>query len=117
MQSERPDLDQSAAHDPAGRIVDDKMAEARERIDRIEKSAGEASPGAQQAAPEKVGMEAERTFEKSLQDLEAASRDLKARITEEKRRHDMPIDSSLGDPEVEARNADGRNDLPDVDDQ
>jgi hypothetical protein len=115
MQSERPDLDQSAAHDPAGRIVDDRMAEARERIDRIEKSAGEASPQAQQAAPEKVGMEAERAFEKELKDLEAASRDLKARIIEEKRRSDMPIDASLGDPEVEARNADGRNDLPDAD--
>jgi hypothetical protein len=29
----------------------------------------------------------------------------------------MPIDSALGNPEIERQNADGRNDLPDTDDE
>jgi hypothetical protein len=53
----------------------------------------------------------------SLAKLKDASRDLKQRIIEEKRKNDMPINSSLGDPEVDARNADGRNDLPEADDE
>jgi hypothetical protein len=48
--------------------------------------------------------------------LKEASRDLKERIIEEKKRNAMPVNSSLGDPEIDARNADGRNDLPDEDD-
>jgi hypothetical protein len=52
----------------------------------------------------------------SLAELKNASEDLKQRIEEEKRRNDMPLNSSLGDPKVDARNADGRNDLPDSDD-
>ena len=36
---------------------------------------------------------------RSLERLKNASRDLKQRIEEEKRRHDMPIDSALGNPE------------------
>jgi hypothetical protein len=91
-------------HDAAGGVVDDKTAEARERIDRIEKSAGANSPEVQ-------------AVERSLSDLEAASTDLKARIIEEKKRNAMPIDSALGNPEIERQNADGRNDLPDTDDE
>jgi len=53
----------------------------------------------------------------SLADLKEASRDLKERIIEEKKRNAMPINASLGDPEVDARNADGRNDRPDEDDE
>jgi hypothetical protein len=53
---------------------------------------------------------------RSLADLKNASHDLKQRITDEKRRNDMPVNSSLGDPKIDARNADGRNDLPDSDD-
>ena len=90
------------AHDAAGRVVDDKTAEARERIDRIEKSAGANLPDVQ-------------AVERSLADLEAASTDLKERIIEEKKRNAMPIDSALGNPEIERQNADGRNDLPDTD--
>jgi hypothetical protein len=52
----------------------------------------------------------------SLDKLKSASEDLKHRIEEEKRRNDMPLNSSLGDPKVDARNADGRNDLPESDD-
>ena len=53
----------------------------------------------------------------SLARLKDASRDLKERIIDEKRRNALPIDSALGNPEEEARNADGRNDLPDRDDE
>jgi hypothetical protein len=51
----------------------------------------------------------------TLADLKNASRDLKGRIIEEKKRNAMPINSSLGEPEVD--NADGRNDLPEEDDE
>ena len=90
------------AQDAVGRVVDDKMAEARERIDGIEKSSGTNLPEVQ-------------AVERSLADLEAASTDLKERIIEEKKRNAMPIDSALGNPETERQNADGRNDLPDTD--
>jgi hypothetical protein len=53
---------------------------------------------------------------RSLADLKNASQDLKQRIADEKQRNDMPVNSSLGDPKIDARNADGRNDLPDSDD-
>jgi hypothetical protein len=105
MNSQRPD-DSGSAHDTAGRIIDDKTAEARERIGRIENSAEIAG---QTPVDEKA-------FERSLAELEAASRNLKERIIDEKRRNDMPIDSALGNPETEKQNADGRNDLPDRDD-
>jgi hypothetical protein len=49
---------------------------------------------------------------REMAELEKASRDLKARIDEEKRRNDMPLNASLGDPKIDADNADGRNDLP-----
>jgi hypothetical protein len=38
--------------------------------------------------------------------------DLKRRIEEAKRRHDMPVDSNLGDPNWEERAADGHLDIP-----
>jgi hypothetical protein len=53
---------------------------------------------------------------RSLADLKNASQDLKQRIADEKQRNDMPVNSSLGDPKIDARNADGRNDLPESDD-
>ena len=52
----------------------------------------------------------------SIDELAHASHDLKKRIDEEKRRHDMPVDSKLGNPDWEERAADGRFDLPDKDD-
>jgi hypothetical protein len=52
----------------------------------------------------------------SLDELKEASRALKEKIIDEKRKNDMPVNSSLGDPAVDARNADGRNDLPESDD-
>jgi hypothetical protein len=127
MGSQRPD-DSGSARDTAGRIIDDKTAEARERIGRIENSAGGTSADVQNAArkvedqlPEReiAGQTTvdEKAFERSLAELEAASRDLKERIIDEKRRNDMPIDSALGNPETEKQNADGRNDLPNRDDE
>jgi hypothetical protein len=128
MNSQRPDHDDGTAHDTAGRIIDDKTAEARERIGRIENSASGTAADVQNAAREVEGQLPEReiagqttvdekAFERSLAELEAASRDLKERIIDEKRRNDMPIDSALGNPETEKQNADGRNDLPDRDDE
>jgi len=127
MNSQRPGDDGGSAQDTAGRIIDDKTAEARERISRIENPAGGTSADVQSAAREVEDQLPEReiagqttvdekAFERSLAELEAASRDLKERIIDEKRRNDMPIDSALGNPETEKQNADGRNDLPDRDD-
>jgi hypothetical protein len=50
-------------------------------------------------------------FEKSLEDLKRSSEDLKKRIEEQRQKLDMPINSSLGDPKIDAANADGHNDL------
>jgi hypothetical protein len=49
----------------------------------------------------------------SFGELKKASDDLKERIAEAKRRHDMPIDSALGNPNWEERAKDGRLDRPD----
>jgi len=55
-------------------------------------------------------------FEKSLEELKRSSEDLKKRIEEERRKLDMPINSSLGDPKIDADNADGHNDLHEEED-
>ena len=52
----------------------------------------------------------------SVEDLEEASERLKQRILEEKRRHDLPLDSTLGDPNWDERAKDGHLDRPDDDD-
>lgn len=112
--------DGAANHQPAvkGLATKDLAARARQNISRIENSAGDASPAARDAAQDVEDRMPERQAAEpqSLSDLKAASRDLKQRIDDEKRKHDMPINSSLGDPAVDARNADGHNDLPDEDD-
>ncbi len=98
-------------------VIDDKTAEARERIARIQNSANGASASRRAAAQDVEDRQSERqTIEQKLDDLESASRDLKQRIEDEKRKRDMPINSSLGDPATDAANADGRNDLPEEDD-
>ena len=53
---------------------------------------------------------------KSLPELRKASEDLKSRISEAKRRNEMPIDSALGNPDWERGAADGRLDVPDEED-
>ena len=40
-------------------------------------------------------------FSKSLKELEEESSELKAKIEQERRAHDMPINSQLGDPKWE----------------
>ena len=51
-----------------------------------------------------------------LGDLKEASLDLKKRIEDAKRRHDMPLDSALGNPDWEESAADRHLDLPEDDD-
>lgn len=46
----------------------------------------------------------------ALSDAKERSLDLKRRIDEAKRRHDMPVDANLGDPNWEERAADGHFD-------
>ena len=51
-------------------------------------------------------------FSKSLKRLEEESHELKAKIDQERRSHDMPVDSQLGNPNWEEKAADGRFDRP-----
>ena len=66
------------------------------------------------------GGEPDRSGDKSAaapRDAKEQSLDLKKRIDEAKRRHDMPVDSNLGDPNWEERAADGHLDVaPEEDD-
>ena len=55
--------------------------------------------------------------EPSFEELKRESEDLKKRIEEERRKNAMPVNSSLGDPAIDAANADGHNDLKDDDDE
>ena len=59
-----------------------------------------------------IGKPAGEDFSKSLKRLEEESSELKSRIDRERRAHDMPVDSQLGDPKWEEKAADGRFDLP-----
>jgi len=54
--------------------------------------------------------------DETISDLKRHSDDLKARIEEQKRKSAMPVNSSLGNPEIDAENADGRRDLHGDDD-
>ncbi len=51
-------------------------------------------------------------FSKSLKRLEEKSHELKAKIDQERRSHDMPVNSQLGNPDWEEKAADGRFDRP-----
>jgi hypothetical protein len=59
-----------------------------------------------------LGKPAGEDFSKSLKRLEEESSELKSRIDRERRAHDMPVDSQLGDPNWEEKAPDGRFDLP-----
>jgi hypothetical protein len=56
-------------------------------------------------------------FSKSLKHLEEESNDLKLRIEQERRAHDMPINFQLGDPKWEEKAKDGRFDRPKSEDE
>src|SRR5271170_5929119 len=64
----------------------------------------------------KVGSVRLGDIEKLTPDLKKASDDLKERIADANHRHDMPIDSALGNPDWEERAADGHLDHPEGDD-
>jgi hypothetical protein len=51
-------------------------------------------------------------FSKSLKRLEEESEELKARIEQDRRAHDLPVDSKLGNPNWEEKARDGRFDAP-----
>ena len=56
-------------------------------------------------------------FSKSLKELEEESSALKAMIEQERRSHNMPIDSNLGDPKWEEKAKDGRFDRAEDEDE
>ena len=59
----------------------------------------------------------EAEFARSLEQLKAASGRLKDKIEQERKRHDLPLDSNLGDPNWEESAADGHLDVPSNDDE
>jgi hypothetical protein len=56
-------------------------------------------------------------FSKSLKELEEESKELKSKIDQDRRAHDMPVDAQLGDPKWEEKAKDGRFDLPEDEDK
>ncbi len=56
-------------------------------------------------------------FSKSLKQLEEELSELKAKIEQERRAHDMPINAQLGDPKWEEKAKDGRFDRPEGEDE
>jgi len=56
-------------------------------------------------------------FSKSLKQLEEESSELKSKIEQERRAHDMPINSKLSDPKWEEKAKDGRFDRPENEDE
>jgi hypothetical protein len=56
-------------------------------------------------------------FSKSLKQLEEESKELKSKIDQDRRAHDMPVDAQLGDPKWEEKAKDGRFDLPEDEDK
>jgi hypothetical protein len=56
-------------------------------------------------------------FSKSLKQLEEESKELKAKIEQDRRAHDMPINSQLGDSKWEEKAKDGRFDRPENEDE
>ena len=56
-------------------------------------------------------------FSKSLKELEEELNELKARIEQERRALNMPINSKLGDPKWEEKAKDGRFDRPEGEDE
>jgi hypothetical protein len=60
--------------------------------------------------------QASEDFTKSLDRLKEKSKEVKAKIEQEKRRQDLPLDSHLGNPKWEENAADGHLDVPEQDD-
>jgi hypothetical protein len=65
---------------------------------------------------EQRGRDAAPDPSQPLERLKSASKALKEKIEEEKRRQNMPIDSTLGDPAWDEKARDGRFDRKDGDD-
>ena len=56
-------------------------------------------------------------FSKSLKQLEGELKELKAKIDQDRRAHDMPINAQLGDPKWEEKAKDGRFDRAEDEDE
>ncbi len=55
--------------------------------------------------------------DKKREDLRKEADDLKNRIDELRRKNDMPVNSALGSPKIDAENADGRRDVKEDEDE
>jgi hypothetical protein len=108
--------------EPDARVVDDKVAAAHERADRIEKSAERAAvqsdtePFAPNAGD--LGAVPSADVDRMANVTEKPKKepaDLKRKIEEAQKNSSMPLDSKLGSPDFERRAADGSLDVKDDD--
>jgi hypothetical protein len=76
---------------------------------------GQPFDGGQNMQGQDTDKPAGEDFSKSLRKLEKESDELKAKIEQERRAHDMPVDSQLGKPDWEEKAKDGRFDVPEDD--
>jgi hypothetical protein len=105
--------------EPDARVVDDKVAAAHERADRIEKSARRAAVQSD-AAPNAgdLGAVPSADVDHMANVTEKPKKepaDLKRKIEEAQKNSSMPLDSKLGTPDFERRAADGSLDVKDDD--
>jgi hypothetical protein len=100
------------------KVVDDKLAEANERVGRIRQEAGSGADQTKAKGNNGDDDIAQASLSgRSEADLRKASEDLKGRIEEAKRANNMPLDSALGSPDFEKRAADGHLDRPEDEDE
>lgn len=55
--------------------------------------------------------------DKQRENLKHEADDLKQRIEDLRRKTDMPVNSALGSPKIDAENADGRRDVKDEEEE
>ena|ERR1700759_2967825 len=98
------------------KVIDDKVAEAGERIGRIRQETGGAPDQAKAKGNGDDDFSVAALSGRSEGELRKVSADLKREIEEAKRANNMPLDSALGSPDFEKRAADGHLDRPEDDD-
>ena len=99
------------------KVIDDKVAEASERVGRIRQGARGGPDQAKASGNGDDDFSVAALSGRSEAELRKVSTDLKREIEEAKRANNMPLDSALGSPDFEKRAADGHLDRPEDDDE
>ena len=99
------------------KVIDDKVAEADERIGRIRQETGGGRIQAKASGNGDDDFSVAALSGRSETELRKVSADLMREIEEAKRANNMPLDSALGSPDFEKRAADGHLDRPEGEDE